>query len=55
MTGPLIVFALAAALGGASLKYLRRRNRELRAAVSWPDREGGPGERPEEPEPPGSG
>ena len=41
MTKPLIVFALAAALGavlgltlwGAPLKYLRRRNRKLRAAA----------------------
>lgn len=46
MTEPLIVFALAAALGaalglalcGASVKYLRRRNRELRAAVSERDK-----------------
>lgn len=136
MTGPLTVFVLAAALGaalglalcGASVKYLRRRNRELRAAVSegdkpmqpettkrviwacllngiawvwcsyilaymdkvqiaeslsqvavteiigvvlayciksavenlsknnrWPDKDGGPGKEPEDPEPPGAG
>lgn len=42
MTEPLIVFALAAALGialglvvsGASLKYLLQKNRELRATVN---------------------